>query len=89
MTTEAPSDDPTLAAFWLYPDWDGPLKEPFWMRPPRLPDVVGVQVMQQVDGTYRAWVEFGTNSVEERRFLRPGIIPGDQDALDRALAKFT
>lgn len=21
------------SAFWLYPDWDGPIKEPFWMRP--------------------------------------------------------
>jgi hypothetical protein len=25
-----------LSAFWLYPDWDGPIKEPFWMRPPKV-----------------------------------------------------
>jgi hypothetical protein len=29
-----------LSAFWLYPDWDGPLKQPFWMRPPKVPLVV-------------------------------------------------
>jgi hypothetical protein len=27
---------PIDSAFWLYPDWDGPLKEPFWMRPLKL-----------------------------------------------------
>lgn len=27
------SDEPDFSAFWLYPDWDGPIKEPFWMRP--------------------------------------------------------
>ena len=27
-----------LSAFWLYPDWNGPLKEPFWMRPLKMPD---------------------------------------------------
>lgn len=26
------------SAFWLYPDWDGPVKEPFWMRPLKIPD---------------------------------------------------
>lgn len=26
-----------LSAFWLYPDWEGPLKQPFWMRPPSIP----------------------------------------------------
>lgn len=31
-----PDYDPS--AFWLYPDWDGPLKEPFWMRPPKYPE---------------------------------------------------
>lgn len=29
--------DSDLSAFWLYPDWDGPLKEPFWMRPLKVP----------------------------------------------------
>jgi hypothetical protein len=24
-------------AFWLFPDWDGPIKEPFWMRPLKVP----------------------------------------------------
>jgi hypothetical protein len=23
--------------FWNYPDWDGPLKQPFWMRPLKPP----------------------------------------------------
>lgn len=27
-----------MSAFWLYPDWTGPLKEPFWMRPLKVPD---------------------------------------------------
>lgn len=34
--------DPPLpfdpSAFWLYPDWDGPLNEPFWMRPMLQPE---------------------------------------------------
>jgi hypothetical protein len=32
-------EDVDLSAFWLYPDWDGPLKEPFWMRPLKVPEV--------------------------------------------------
>lgn len=24
-------------AFWLFPDWDGPIDEPFWMREPKAP----------------------------------------------------
>lgn len=35
--------DPELphdpSAFWRYPDWDGPIDEPFWMRPLKLPVV--------------------------------------------------
>ena len=31
-----PPFDPS--AFWLYPDWSGPEKQPFWMRPLKLPE---------------------------------------------------
>jgi hypothetical protein len=31
------ADEIDASAFWLYPDWDGPLKEPFWMRPLKYP----------------------------------------------------
>lgn len=33
-----PPFDPS--AFWLYPDWNGPLDEPFWMRPPNAPATI-------------------------------------------------
>lgn len=45
-----------LSAFWLYPDWDGPLKEPFWMRPPKVP----------VDGYYLVTTGSGFSHASRR-----------------------
>jgi hypothetical protein len=74
--TEAVSDfDPS--AFWLYPDWDGPIKEPFWMRPLKRPDelaealgkMVAVHRMTDADGLVVTAIEYGTDSLARREFL--------------------
>lgn len=36
--SKEPELEHDFSAFWRYPDWDsGPLDEPFWMRPLKLP----------------------------------------------------
>ena len=59
------------SAFWLYPDWDGPIKEPFWMRPLKLPVITSVQTRMDVEGQQH--LEVGTSSIDVRPYLRPSV----------------
>jgi hypothetical protein len=62
------------SAFWLYPDWDGPLKEPFWMRPLKAPtdfeNEINFNGMPQVSGSPIP-VEWGTSRRAGFAYMRP------------------
>jgi hypothetical protein len=60
----------TDSAFWLYPDWDGPLKEPFWMRPPKMPEP-DPQPVEVRDGAPIPLI-YGTVHTDGRIFMHPG-----------------
>lgn len=52
-----PEYDPS--AFWLFPDWDsGPIDEPFWMRPLKVP-----VIRDRAAEVYNGNVMFGTTFV--------------------------
>ena len=59
-------DEPDLSAFWLYPDWDGPVKEPFWMRPLKLPETTNTILTTPASIT-----EFGTSCMQPGTFMKP------------------
>jgi hypothetical protein len=58
------------SAFWRYPDWEsGPVEEPFWMRPLKLPCEQRFENIENYSGA----VMYGTPTVKPVYLYRTGI----------------